>query len=374
MIWLEIAPRLSMLYKAPLYIADNLCCVELSRSHPAPLPAMMPGGGPGSKGDSGCLSGLPRPGPTPVSTHRGRRSLGVRVSYHPDYVIPLPERHSFPMTKFGHLHVLLLDEGVIAPSDVVEPEEHAWDELARVHTLDYLAALENGTMSEQAMKRMGFPWTEALVRRSRLAVNGTVNAAEMALDDGIAANLAGGTHHAFPGHGEGFCVLNDVAVAIRTLRHAGRIERALVLDLDVHQGNGTAAIFEDDDSAYTCSVHGARNFPIRKERSTLDVPLPDKTADEAYMTAMRETVPRVLEEARADIVFYLGGVDVLADDKFGRFAMTMDGLIERERYVTRALRDHGVPVCLLLSGGYAPTHEETARRHSVMIREASRVF
>lgn len=298
----------------------------------------------------------------------------VRVSYHPDYVIPLPERHSFPMSKFAHLHRLLLDEGLIRPADVVEPEEHPWDALGRVHTLDYLAALENGGLSVQAIKRMGFPWSRALVRRSRLAVDGTVNAAEMALSDGIAGNLAGGTHHAFPGHGEGFCVLNDVAVATRHLQSRNAACRILVFDLDVHQGNGTAAIFAGDPSVYTCSIHGAKNFPIRKELSSLDVPLPDGTEDDAYLETLRQTLPRVLEECRADFVFYLAGVDVLSDDKFGRFGLTMDGLVQRERYVLEALRSYGRPVCLLLSGGYAPSHEATAERHAVMFREARRLF
>jgi acetoin utilization deacetylase AcuC-like enzyme len=297
----------------------------------------------------------------------------VRVSYHPGYVIPLPPRHSFPMPKFAALRDLLVDDGVIKPHEIVEPDEAAWADLGLVHCDTYLAGLASGSLGEQAQKRMGFPWTPALVTRSRLAVTGTVNAAEMALADGIAGNLAGGTHHAMPDRGEGFCVLNDVAIAIHLLLDAGRIERALVIDLDVHQGNGTAAIFENEPRVYTFSMHGEKNFPIRKETSTRDVPLPDRMTDADYLDTLARHLPEVLDEANADLVFYLGGVDVLHDDKFGRLSLTMDGLEARDRMAVEDVTERGTPLCLLLSGGYAPTPEETARRHAVMYRVATEV-
>jgi acetoin utilization deacetylase AcuC-like enzyme len=185
----------------------------------------------------------------------------MRCCFHPDYVIPLPEGHRFPMPKFGLLHRQLRADGLLSERDVVEPREASWADLRRVHTETYLTDFANGTLPERAQRRLGLPWSPALVRRSRLAVQGTIEAVELALENGAAANLAGGTHHAFPGHGEGFCVFNDVAIAIRRARARSQIQCALVIDLDVHQGNGTAAVFREDAQTYTFSMHGERNFP-----------------------------------------------------------------------------------------------------------------
>ncbi len=294
----------------------------------------------------------------------------MRVSYTRDYYVPLPAGHAFPMGKFPALHRILTDEGRLGPSEVVEPGEASWDELALVHTGDYLRRLESGTLERSELRRLGLPWSPALVRRSRLAVRGTLNAAWMALEDGVAANLAGGTHHAFPDHGEGFCVLNDVGVAVRVLRRAGWIRRALVIDLDVHQGNGTAAVFADDPDTFTFSMHGARNYPFRKVPSDLDVALPDRTGDADYLAALRRHLPAVLDGARPDLVFYLGGVDVLAGDRFGRLALTRAGLETRDRLVVDTVRGRGLPLTLLLSGGYAATDEETADLHASAHRAA----
>ena len=313
----------------------------------------------------------------------------MRVSYHPAYVVPLPERHPFPMGKFSALRDLLVAEGVIDPTDVVEPREADWADLLLVHTRRYLDALAAGTLTRAEERRMGLPWSPALVRRSRLAVQGTVNAMSMALVDGVAGNLAGGTHHAMPDWPEGFCVLNDVAVALRVLQQTGWLRRALVLDLDVHQGNGTAAFFGGDRAwpaggVYTASVHGANNFPFRKPPSTCDVGLPDGTGDAAYLSALADLLPRLLAEAEPDLVVYLGGVDVVSEDRFGRLALSRDGLAARDRFVCQTVRDAGVPLCLLLSGGYAARRapgqapetlaRATAALHATMYREASAVF
>lgn len=298
----------------------------------------------------------------------------VRVSYHPDYFVPLPPRHPFPMAKFPALHEIVLREGLIAPADVIAPREADWSDLLLVHTQSYLDALAAGQQSKQEERRMGLPWSPALVRRSRLAVQGTINAALMALHDGVAGNLAGGTHHAMPGHAEGFCVLNDVAVALRVAKRSGWIRRALVVDLDVHQGNGNAAFFADDPSVYTFSVHGAKNYPFRKPPSSCDVPLPDGTDDAAYLDTLRHHLPEVLAEAAPDLVVYLGGVDVLDGDRFGRLALTRDGLARRDRYVCETVRAAELPLCLLLSGGYAETPAATADLHATMYREAVRAF
>jgi len=298
----------------------------------------------------------------------------MRVSYSPDYYVELPPDHPFPMGKFPAFKQILLSEGLIQEQDMVEPEEASWATLELVHTPDYLRQLRDGEMSRSAERRMGLPWSPALVRRSRLAVQGTANAAQMALADGIAANLAGGTHHAFPDHAEGFCVLNDVAIAIRLLQRQGQIERALIIDLDVHQGNGTAAALPAGSGAFTFSMHGARNYPFDKESSSLDVPLEDGLTDEDYLSELEHHLPSVLDRARAEIVFYLAGVDLAAGDRYGRLALTRAGLHRRDHTVLQAVREHGAATVLLMSGGYASTPEETADLHAIVHREARTVF
>lgn len=298
----------------------------------------------------------------------------MRASYSAGYFVPLPERHPFPMAKFPALHRRLLDQGLLRQQEVVEPRMADWADLLLVHTPAYLTALRDGTLTKSEERRMGLPWSPRLIDRSRLAVQGTINAAFMALEDDLAANLAGGTHHAFPGHGEGFCVLNDVAVAIRVLTRSRWIRRALVIDLDVHQGNGTAAIFADDPYVYTFSMHGAKNYPFRKPPSTRDVPLPDGTGDAAYLATLREHLPAVLDDARPDLTFYLAGIDVLAGDRFGRLALTRHGLFERDRYVLALLRQADLATTLLLSGGYAESPDETAACHAIAHTAAQAVY
>jgi acetoin utilization deacetylase AcuC-like enzyme len=298
----------------------------------------------------------------------------MRASYSDGYYVPLPDGHPFPMAKFPALHRLLLREGLLRERDVVAPQQADWATLLRVHTSEYLSNLAQGALSKRAERRMGLPWSKRLVYRSRLAVQGTLNAAFMALQDGVAANLAGGTHHAMPGHGEGFCVLNDVAVAICALHTSCWVRRVLIIDLDVHQGNGNAAFFADHPDVFTFSMHGAKNYPFRKPPSTLDVPLPDGMADEAYLETLAAHLPGILDRARPDLVFYLAGIDVMSGDRYGRLALTRDGLHARDGYVLEQLRDRDLPVALLLSGGYATTPEATADLHAVMHREAARVF
>ena len=298
----------------------------------------------------------------------------MRVSYHPDYFVELPDSHPFPMAKFPGLYDILIGEGVVSRGRVVRPTEAAIDLLRLVHTDDYLWKLATGNLTPAEERRIGVPWSESLWRRSRLAVSGTVNAALMALEDGCAGNLAGGTHHAYPDHGQGFCVLNDVAVSIRHLRRLGRIRRALVVDLDVHQGNGTAAIFEDDPDVYTLSIHGEKNFPARKARSSLDIGLPCGAGDEQYLEALVTALPLAMAEARPHCVFYLAGVDPVAGDRYGRMRMTPAGLARRDRFVLETAGRDGVPIVLLLSGGYASTPRRTAELHSIVFRQAVKVF
>ena len=298
----------------------------------------------------------------------------MRASYTSGYFVALPPEHPFPMGKFPALAEILLMEELITPGDIYEPNEVTWEELQLVHTADYLSRLEGGNLGAKAERKMGLPWSHALVRRSRLAVQGTIEAARMALEDGIAANLAGGTHHAYPGHGEGFCVLNDVAVAIRVLQRRGQIGRALVVDLDVHQGNGTAVIFDGDESTYTFSMHGERNYPFEKEASALDVGLPDGMGDDDYMAALEQNLETALVAARSDLTFYLAGVDALAGDRYGRLSLSREGIQRRDHYVIERLCAAEQPLCLLMSGGYAETPQATADLHAIAHREASHAY
>ena len=295
----------------------------------------------------------------------------MRVHFHDDYVVDLPTGHAFPMRKFVCLRDILLREGLVRAEDIVAPAEAPWELLRRAHSEDYLSKLRDGTLDAGEVRRLGLPWSPALVRRSRRATMGTLMAARAALADGISANLAGGTHHACHDHGEGYCVINDVVVAIRALAAEGMAQRALVVDLDVHHGNGNAELLAGDAGAFTFSMHGERNYPLRKPPSDLDVGLADGTGDEAYLEALRSHLPVAFARSRPDIVFYLAGVDVVAGDRFGRLALTRAGLAARDRYVLEQVRAHGVPVVLVLAGGYAPTPEATADLHAMVHREAA---
>jgi acetoin utilization deacetylase AcuC-like enzyme len=297
----------------------------------------------------------------------------MRCAYHPDYFVALPVAHPFPMAKYPLLLERLLAEGLVAPAELLEPGLASLDDLQLVHSGEYLARLAAGTLDAAAVRRIGVPWSPALWRRSRLAVQGTLQAARAALDDGLAANLAGGTHHAFAGHGEGFCVLNDVAVATRVLQRDRRLRRALVVDLDVHQGNGTAAIFESDSDVFTFSMHGERNYPARKMRSSLDVPLADGTGDEEYLDLLATHLSGILGRFVPDLVFYLAGVDPVRGDRYGRLALSEDGLRRREKQVLETFGKRGLPVVITIAGGYANSPARTAELHAHVFREARRL-
>jgi acetoin utilization deacetylase AcuC-like enzyme len=298
----------------------------------------------------------------------------MRLAYHKDYFVALPPSHPFPMAKYPLLYERLRRNGLVRDESLIEPAEADLEELRLVHTDEYLERLAAGTLDAAAVRKLGVPWSAALWRRSRLAARGTLEAARAALEDGLAGNLAGGTHHAFPGHGEGFCVLNDVAVAIRVLQREGRIRRALVVDLDVHQGNGTAAIFEDDADVFTFSMHGERNYPTRKMRSTLDVGLADGVQDDDYLAILERHLAAILAGFTADLVFYLAGVDPAQGDRYGRLRLTDEGLRRRDCRVLETCRQVGLPVVITIAGGYAPTSERTAELHAIVFEEAHALF
>jgi acetoin utilization deacetylase AcuC-like enzyme len=295
----------------------------------------------------------------------------MKCSYHPSYQVALPPGHPFPMSKYSLLKDQLVAEGILAAGDILQPEPLDVPTLEFVHTPEYLAKLASSGLSAAEQRRLGLPWSEALWQRSRLASAGTLLAARAALDHGLAGNLAGGTHHAFADHGEGFCVLNDVAIAVRKLQAERSIERAAIIDLDVHQGNGTAAIFEAEDEVFTFSMHGERNYPLAKMRSNLDVPLRDGVGDAEYLEVLRRHLPRVLDTANADIVFYLAGVDVAAGDRYGKLALTEEGIRQRDRWVIEAVRSRGLPLSIVLAGGYAVTQARTAELHAHAFREST---
>jgi acetoin utilization deacetylase AcuC-like enzyme len=294
----------------------------------------------------------------------------MKCSYHPGYQIPLPTGHPFPIAKFPLLKDQLLAEGVLAPGDILQPEPVDRNTLELVHTAEYLDKLESSGLSAAEQRRLGMPWSDALWLRSRLASGGTLLAARAALESGLSGNLAGGTHHAFADHGEGFCVLNDVAIAIAKLRVEDAIQRALVIDLDVHQGNGTAAIFENVEEVFTFSMHGERNYPAAKMRSDLDVALQDGADDSEYLAALERHLPAVLDAADTDIAFYLAGVDVAAGDRYGKLALSEEGIRLRDRLVINSVRGRGAPIVIVLGGGYAPTRARTAELHAHAFREA----
>ena len=295
----------------------------------------------------------------------------MNIFYNDHFVLPLPPGHRFPMQKYALLRAAVQ---AWAPHALHEAPAASEDELRLAHTADYVRRMLEGGLSEQEVRRIGFPWSPPMAERARRSVGATIAAARAALRDGIAVNLAGGTHHAHADHGEGFCCFNDVAVATRVLQRERAVERVLICDLDVHQGNGTAAIFAGDASVFTFSMHGERNFPARKEASTLDVALPDGCTDEDYLAALRAQLPGIIDRFRPQMMFYLAGADPYAGDRLGRLALSKAGLAERDRIVLRLARDAGLPVAVTMAGGYADEVDDIVDIHFNTVRTAFEVF
>jgi acetoin utilization deacetylase AcuC-like enzyme len=288
-----------------------------------------------------------------------------RLFYCDHYAIPLPAGHKFPMNKYGLLRQALARDGCFA-FEAAPAADPAVIELA--HDPEYVRQVLSGSLPSQSIRRIGFPWSENLVRRTLASVGGTLAASDDALRYGFGGNLAGGTHHASRSEGSGFCVFNDIAVAIRQLR-----KRAAVVDLDVHQGDGTALIFEDDPSVLTVSLHGRHNFPFRKQRSKIDIEFPDGATDRFYLQELEQVLPQVYAFA-PEVVFYQSGVDALEGDRLGRLSLTPSGLAERDRIVVTFCREHTLPLVITLGGGYADPIERTVEAHATTFRTAVRVF
>lgn len=296
-----------------------------------------------------------------------------RVFYSPYYYADIGDGHVFPIRKFENVRDVLLNERTLTAEEIHEPEPAALDDLLLVHTEDYISRLVNGTLTSKEIRKLGLPWSRSLVRRSFHAISGTINAARCALSDGVSSNLAGGTHHAYPDRGEGFCVLNDVAVAIRVLQRERLAQRFLIVDCDVHQGNGTAFIFEGDSDVFTFSMHGAKNYPLFKENSDLDIELPDGIRDDEFLDTLEHALPRVFLH-EPDVVFYLAGADPFEGDKLGRLHVSKEGLRLRDEMVLVYARLRGVPIVTTMSGGYAEELKDTVDIHCNTIRAVKNIF
>lgn len=300
-------------------------------------------------------------------------SVGYRLFYSPYYYADIGEGHVFPIRKFELVRDKLLAEETLRADEVYEPEPARVEDLHLVHTEDYISRLVSGDLTAREIRKLGLPWSKSLVRRSFHAISGTINAARYALHSGISSNLAGGTHHAYPDRGEGFCVLNDVAVAIRVLQREKLAEKFLIVDCDVHQGNGTAFIFRDDPTVFTFSMHGAKNYPLHKEKSSLDIELADGTGDKEFLEILEEALPRIFLH-NPDVIFYLGGADPFEKDKLGRLNLSIEGLKRRDEMVLEFARERHTPIVTTMSGGYALDIRHTVEIHSNTIRAVKKVF
>lgn len=287
----------------------------------------------------------------------------MKIFYTDQFVLPLPAGHRFPMAKYARLRQRVVGAGIVPPHELVEPGAATEAQLSAVHARDYVQRVFTGSLSAQEQRRIGFPWSRAMVERARRSVGATLAAAHAALSDGFAVNLAGGTHHAYTDRGEGYCIFNDVAVAIQCLRQTSLIRSAVVFDCDVHQGNGTAAIFCDDPQVFTFSVHGANNFPFHKECSTLDIALPDHAGDDAFLDAVSAGIAAALAATDYDIAFYVAGADAHERDRLGRLQVTAQALAERDRLVLGACADRSLPVVTVMGGGYGVDVDETVSIH-----------
>ena len=297
------------------------------------------------------------------------------IAFAPIFAHPLPVGHRFPMLKYELLPEQLLHEGTATAADFFTATPPPDIDILRVHDAGYYERLRQGQLTRQEERATGFPWSAALFEREITILGGTIEAARQALVHGVAFNIAGGTHHAFRARGEGFCLLNDQAAAAAwLLANAPTVQKILIVDLDVHQGNGTAAIFQHEPRVFTFSMHGARNYPARKEISDLDLPLPEGTNDVPYLKLLTETLPRLLDEVQPDFVFYLAGVDVLATDKLGHLALTRDGCRRRDELVLGLCHRHRLPVVVCMGGGYSERIIDIVEAHANTYRVAAGIF
>jgi acetoin utilization deacetylase AcuC-like enzyme len=300
--------------------------------------------------------------------------MDLPIVFHPNYVAPLPEGHRFPMVKFQQLYQMLIDDGVALPNQFHAPELPLQEWIELVHDPDYVLAYRSGTLDAKAQRRIGLPWSAALADRTCIAVGGTVLTARLALQYGLACNTAGGTHHAFPTYGSGFCIFNDLAIAARVVQKLGLAQKILIVDLDVHQGDGTAFIFAEDATVFTFSMHCEVNFPGTKQKSDLDVPLPIGMEDDSYLRTLSHYLSDLLADFQPDLVLYDAGVDPHMDDRLGKLALTDRGIFRREMQVLGTCTAGGYPVACMIGGGYADDMQALVYRHSLLHRAASEIY
>ena len=298
----------------------------------------------------------------------------LKIANHPIYVHPLPEGHRFPMEKYDLLPRQLIYEGTCSKENFFEAEAAEDEDILAVHDSVYFSDLKNLWLDRKAERRTGFPLSKSLVEREQVIAGGTIMAAEFAVKNGIAMNIAGGTHHAYSNRGEGFCLFNDQAIAARYLQRNQLAEKILIVDLDVHQGNGTAEIFGEDSSVFTFSMHGKKNYPFKKEKSDLDIELPSGTKDEEYLKKLKETLPKLIENQQPDFIFYQCGVDILSTDKLGKLACTLQGCKERDRFVIQTCFNLNIPVQCSMGGGYSKDIKTIIEAHSNTYRLAQEIF
>lgn len=298
----------------------------------------------------------------------------LKVAYHPIYKHNLPEGHRFPMEKYDLLPQQLLYEGTCKEENFFKPEIPNNKYVFMVHDPEYVSDLMNITLNQKAARKIGFPLNEDLIAREMIIADGTIKASEFALKYGIAMNIAGGTHHAFTNKGEGFCMLNDQAIGARYLQNKELANKILIVDLDVHQGNGTAEIFQNDSTVFTFSMHGKSNYPFHKERSDLDIPLDNGTEDELYLSILKETLPKLIKKQQPDFIYYLCGVDVINTDKLGKLSLTIEGCKERDRFVLQICKNYNIPVMCSMGGGYTPDIKVIIDAHANTFRLAQEIF
>ncbi|WP_235297197.1 histone deacetylase family protein [Portibacter marinus] len=298
----------------------------------------------------------------------------LKIAYSPVYKYELPEGHRFPMEKYELVPEQLLYEGTITPANFFHPEQLAEEDILLTHTREYWDKLKTNALSRKEIRKIGFPVRPSLIDRGRFIAKGTIDCVSYARKYGVAMNIAGGTHHAFAGSGEGFCIFNDFAIAANYFLHRGEIGQFLIVDLDVHQGNGTASIFKNEPRVFTFSMHGAKNYPVRKENSDLDIGVEDGINDEAYLKILKEVLPDLIDQINPDVILYLSGVDVLKTDKLGRLGMTKEGCKERDRFVLENCKQREIPVAISMGGGYSERIADIVDAHANTFRVAQEIF
>ncbi|WP_282042456.1 histone deacetylase family protein [Winogradskyella flava] len=298
----------------------------------------------------------------------------LKIAFHPIYKHPLPKGHRFPMEKYELLPQQLRHEGTCHDNNFFEPNKPNDKYILAIHSPEYYYDLVNITLDQRAARKIGFPLSEVLVEREVIIADGTMKASKYALKHGIAMNIAGGTHHAYTNRGEAFCLLNDQAIGARYLQQKGLVKKILIVDLDVHQGNGTAEIFQNNDTVFTFSMHGKGNYPFKKEQSDLDIALENDTDDKTYLELLKNTLPRLIEEQEPDFIYYLCGVDVIASDKLGKLGMSIDGCKERDRFVLGLCKTYNIPVMCSMGGGYSPDIKTIVEAHANTFRLAQDIF